>query len=162
MDLIDLDYVIVSSPPIDICSSSVGISKPIHVPYKSGSPPQGSHVTVFPSSAPVPIMHATYNSGGLGTHGCTPMSYESMDNVDTLEKPSSHRVTRIKSLQQSAYAIKELVNGKVHLNNSPSCPHTPYVFYTEKFWLIEGKISLLMMLFWLMRQKKKKVAKLEL
>ncbi|KAI4318970.1 hypothetical protein MLD38_032622 [Melastoma candidum] len=113
LDLIEQDYVIVSSPPMDARSSSVGTSKPISVPYKSGSLPQESHVTGFPSSAPVPIINAAYNCGGLEGHGCNPLSYESMDNVDTLEKPSSHRVIRIKSLQQSAYAIKELVNGKI-------------------------------------------------
>ncbi|KAI4341850.1 hypothetical protein MLD38_026524 [Melastoma candidum] len=113
LDLIDQDYVIVSGPPMDVCSSSIGTSRPINVPYKSGSPPQESRVTGFPSSAPVPIMHAAYNCGGLEGHGNNPLSFESMDNVDTLEKPSSHRVTRIKSLQQSAYAIKELVNGKI-------------------------------------------------
>ncbi|XP_022745054.1 serine/threonine-protein kinase ATG1c-like isoform X2 [Durio zibethinus] len=88
LDLIDQDYVLVSGPPVDVSSSSASTSKPNHIPYKS--------------------------ERSLESQSSTPgTSQGSMDIGDTLEQPSSHRMTRIKSLQQCASAITELVHEKV-------------------------------------------------
>lgn len=78
-----------------------------------------------PLSPPVPIIGTTnintHRIGSLDSSGSAPgTSLESMDLGDVLEKPSSHCMTRIKSLEQSASAIKELVNEKASRNLSYS------------------------------------------
>ncbi|PON59921.1 Serine/threonine protein kinase [Parasponia andersonii] len=116
LEFIDQDYVLVSGPPIDVASSSASASNPSHFPYKSDSPPKASVATV--STAPLPIIGAANSnicrmeslesqSSGPGT------SQGSTDIVDTMEQPSAHCMTRLKSLQKCASAITELVNEKI-------------------------------------------------
>ncbi|WJZ99969.1 hypothetical protein VitviT2T_018371 [Vitis vinifera] len=70
------------------------------------------------SSAPMPIAGAgitnTCYTGSLESHSSAPSgtSQGSMDIGDALEQPSTHCMTRIKSLQQCASVIIELVNEK--------------------------------------------------
>lgn len=117
LDLIDQDYVLVSGPPMDTSSSSTSISKPTHIPRSS----ERALISVpkyTTSSAPVPIIGAANSKishiGSLESRSSAPgTSLGSMDMVDALEQPSTHCMTRIKSLQRCASAITELVNVKV-------------------------------------------------
>lgn len=116
LELIDQDYVLVSGPPIEASYTSTSASKPSHFPYKSESPSKASLATV--SSAPMPITRAASNTlcpiGSLESQSSAPgTSHGSMDVVDALEQPSTHCMTRVKSLQKCACAITELVNEKV-------------------------------------------------
>ncbi|KAK7390519.1 hypothetical protein VNO78_25827 [Psophocarpus tetragonolobus] len=116
LENIDQEYVLVSGPPIDISSSSVGASRPSHTPYRSGSLPQESSCTITRLSAPMPIVGVPANSvcqiGSSGSQDSAPgTSLGSMDTGD--EQPSAHCMTRVKSLQQCASAITELVNEKM-------------------------------------------------
>lgn len=116
LELIDQDYVLVSGPPIDVSTPSASVFKPSHFPYRSESPSKTSLANI--STAPLPIIGAVNNdicrmgspesqSSGPGT------SQGSMDVGDALEQPSTHCMTRLKSLQKCASAITELVNEKV-------------------------------------------------
>ncbi|KAL6342548.1 hypothetical protein AAG906_012400 [Vitis piasezkii] len=78
--------------PMDVSSSSAIASKPSHSQCKSRSAPLTSVNMKTKSSAPMPILC-------LGTFGT---SQGSMDIGDALEQPSTHRMTRIKSLRQCA------------------------------------------------------------
>ncbi|KAK3406922.1 hypothetical protein EUGRSUZ_K03054 [Eucalyptus grandis] len=114
MELID-DYVLVPGPPLDVSSSSLSASKTSQFPFKSDSPPQASHEVAFPSSAPVSIgllrRGNIYQMGSVGSSTVARgTSFESMDNVDALERPSSHCMMRIMLLQQFTSIIKQLVN----------------------------------------------------
>ncbi|XP_020233047.1 serine/threonine-protein kinase ATG1c [Cajanus cajan] len=116
LENIDQEYVLVSGPPMDVSSSSVGASRPSHTTYRSGSLPQESSSTINRLSAPMPIVGVPTNSicqiGSSGSQDSAPgTSLGSMDTGD--EQPSAHCMTRVKSLQQSASAITELVNEKV-------------------------------------------------
>ncbi|TKY63311.1 Serine/threonine-protein kinase ATG1 [Spatholobus suberectus] len=116
LENIDQEYVLVSGPPIDVSSSSVGASRPSHTPYRSGSLPQESSSTITRLSAPMPIVGVPTNSicqiGSSGSQDSAPgTSLGSMDTGD--EQPSAHCMTRVKSLQQCASAITELVNEKM-------------------------------------------------
>ncbi|KAL5809239.1 hypothetical protein ACOSQ3_029930 [Xanthoceras sorbifolium] len=118
LDLIDQDYVLVSGPPMDVSSSSTSISKPSHIPNKSESPLLTSIADNTTSSAPMPIVGASKSNfcriGSLDSQNSAPgTSLGSMDTGDALEQPSTHCMTRIKSLQQCASAITELVHGKI-------------------------------------------------
>ncbi|RVW61733.1 Serine/threonine-protein kinase ATG1c [Vitis vinifera] len=85
-ELVDHDYVFVSGPPMDVSSSSAIASKPSHSQCKLGSAPLTSVNMKTKSSAPMPIAG-------------------SMDIGDALEQPSTHCMTRIKSLQQCASSL---------------------------------------------------------
>ncbi|KAL3717107.1 hypothetical protein ACJRO7_008651 [Eucalyptus globulus] len=79
------------------------------------SPPQASHEVAFPSSAPVSIGLLSrgniYQTGSVGSSTVARGTlFESMDNVDALEKPLSRCMMRIMSLEQFASIIKQLVN----------------------------------------------------
>ncbi|XVF55188.1 hypothetical protein PTKIN_Ptkin06aG0016800 [Pterospermum kingtungense] len=118
LELIDQDYVLVSGPPMDVSSSSTSTSKPNHNPYKSESPPIIPFTNKNASAAPIPIIGATNvnisHAGSLESQSSAPgTSQGSMDIGDALEQPSSHCMTRIKSLQQCASAITELVHEKI-------------------------------------------------
>ncbi|XP_030521373.1 serine/threonine-protein kinase ATG1c-like isoform X2 [Rhodamnia argentea] len=117
MELID-DYVLVPGPPLDVSSSSLSASKTSQFPFKSDSPPQASHEVAPPSSVPVPIGPLSrgniFRTGSIGNPTVAQgTSFESMDNVDAFEKPLSHCMTRITSLQQFASIIKQLMNEKM-------------------------------------------------
>ncbi|KAH1256803.1 Serine/threonine-protein kinase ATG1c [Glycine soja] len=116
LENIDQEYVLVSGPPIDVSSSSVGASRPSHTPYRSGSLPQESSSTITRLSVPMPIVGVPSNSicqiGSSGSQDSAPgTSLGSMDTGD--EQPSAHCMTRVKSLQQCASSITELVNEKM-------------------------------------------------
>ncbi|XP_022983329.1 serine/threonine-protein kinase ATG1c-like [Cucurbita maxima] len=113
-DLIDQDYVIVSGPPMDDTSSTLAsASKPIPS-RKSQSPPQSSIRLGTAVTAPMPIIGkattSSYRMGSLGSQSSAPGS---MDIEDTLEQPSANCRARVKSLQQSASTITELVKEKI-------------------------------------------------
>ncbi|XP_052172956.1 serine/threonine-protein kinase ATG1c-like [Diospyros lotus] len=119
LELIDQDYVFVSGPPVDVSSSSASASKLSPLPCKLESPQQESANINSMSTAPMPIIGATGRRvgyiGSLDSHSSAPSgtSQGSMDMRDTLEQPSTNCMTRIKSLQRCASAIKELVNEKI-------------------------------------------------
>lgn len=99
-------------------SSSASTSKPKHTPYKLESPPLIPFTSNITSTAPVPIVGATninvYHVGSFESQSSAPgTSPGSIDVGYALEQPSSHCITRIKSLQQCASAITELVYEKV-------------------------------------------------
>lgn len=121
LENIDQDYVLVSGPPMDISSSSVNAPKPGHSQYRSGSFPQESSNTINRLSAPMPIVGVPTNSicqiGSSSSQDSAPgTSHGSMDTGD--EQPSANCMTRVKSLQQCASAITELVNEKVNVAKS--------------------------------------------
>ncbi|KAG6580516.1 Serine/threonine-protein kinase ATG1c, partial [Cucurbita argyrosperma subsp. sororia] len=113
-DLIDQDYVIVSGPPMDDTSSTLAsASKPIPS-RKSQSPPQSSIRLGTAVTAPMPIIgRATTSSYRMGSLGSQSSAPGSMDIEDTLEQPSANCRARVKSLQQSASTITELVKEKI-------------------------------------------------
>ncbi|KAK2379061.1 Protein kinase superfamily protein [Trifolium repens] len=116
LENIDQEYVLVSGPPMDVSSSSVNASKPSHSLFRSGSFPQESSNTITRLSAPMQIVGASTNSmcqiGSSGSQDSAPgTSHGSMDTGD--EQPSTNCMTRVKSLQQYASAITELVNEKI-------------------------------------------------
>ncbi|XVF76697.1 hypothetical protein PTKIN_Ptkin13bG0287300 [Pterospermum kingtungense] len=118
LELIDQDYVLVSGPPIDVSSSSTSTSMPNHIPYKSESPPQIPFTNKTASTAPLPIIGATNvnicHVGSSESQSSAPgTSQGSVESGDALEQPSSHCMTRIRSLQQCASAITELVHEKI-------------------------------------------------
>ncbi|XP_059462546.1 serine/threonine-protein kinase ATG1c-like isoform X2 [Corylus avellana] len=93
-------------------------SKPSHSPYKSQSPPEAVFNMTAKSSSPMPIIGAQSSKmcpiGSLESQSSAPgTSQGSVDMGDTLEQPSTHCMTRIKSLQQCASAIKDLINEKI-------------------------------------------------
>ncbi|RVX01272.1 Serine/threonine-protein kinase ATG1c [Vitis vinifera] len=83
-----------------------------------GSAPLTSVNMKTKSSAPMPIAGVgitnTCYTRSLESHSSAPSetSQGSMDIGDALERPSTHCITRIKSLQQCASIITELVNEK--------------------------------------------------
>ncbi|KAL6329646.1 hypothetical protein AAG906_026371 [Vitis piasezkii] len=81
--------------PMDVSSSSAITSKPSHSQCKSAVPSN--------------ILLESHSSAPFGT------SQGSMDIGDALEQPSTHRMTRIKSLQQCASVITELLGGQLML-----------------------------------------------
>lgn len=113
LELVDQDYVLVSSPPVDVSSST-------SAPSKLGGPPltPGNNINST-VSAPVPIIVAATSKEGhicsLGSHSTAPSgtSLGSLDIRDASERPSTDCMTRIKSLQSFASTITELVNDKV-------------------------------------------------
>lgn len=120
LENIDQDYVLVSGPPIDVSvsSSSVSASKPSNFPFRSGGSIHESSNIIDRVSAPMPIIGVATGStcqiGSSGSLDSAPgTSHASMDTGD--EQPSAHCMTRIKSLQQCASTITELVNEKVNL-----------------------------------------------
>ncbi|XP_057971041.1 serine/threonine-protein kinase ATG1c-like [Malania oleifera] len=119
LELSDQDYVFVSGPPMDVSSSSVSASKPSHSPCISESPQPVSLNMNNTSTAPMQIVGAvdgkTCCIGSLESQSSAPSgtSHGSMDIGDAMEQPSNHCMTRIKSLQQCASAIKDLVNEKI-------------------------------------------------
>ncbi|PNY08701.1 serine/threonine kinase family protein [Trifolium pratense] len=137
LENIDQEYVLVSGPPMDVSSSSVNASKPSHSLFRSGSFPQESSNTITRLSAPMQIVGASTNSmcqiGSSGSQDSAPgTSHGSMDTGD--EQPSTNCMTRVKSLQQYASAITELVNEKAAsaMEGSPSQEASRYRRSTSK------------------------------
>ncbi|KAH8485015.1 hypothetical protein H0E87_026693 [Populus deltoides] len=118
LELIDQDYVIVSGPPLDVSSSTASTSKPSNAQCKSESPPRAPAYINTTPSVPVPIISTANKNlclfGSLEIPSSAPGTSEgSVDLGDALEQPSTHCMTRIKSLQQCASAITELVLEKI-------------------------------------------------
>lgn len=114
----DQDYVLVSGPAEDIPSSSSNSSKPYNFPFKSQSPPVELFNRSISSTAPMPIIGATGNSigrfGSLDSQNSAPStSHGSLDLGDAFEQPSTHSLTRIRSLRKCAATITELVHERV-------------------------------------------------
>ncbi|KAF9665133.1 hypothetical protein SADUNF_Sadunf16G0090400 [Salix dunnii] len=121
MELIDQDYVLVSGPPLDVSSSTTSVSKPCNAQCKSESPPRATAYINTTPSVPMPITGTAnknlYLVGSLEIPGSAPGTSEgSVDLGDAFEQPSTHCMTRIKSLQQCASAITELVLEKMKEN----------------------------------------------
>ncbi|KAJ7950250.1 Kinase family protein [Quillaja saponaria] len=120
LETIDQDYVIVSGPSMEVSSSSLSASKRSLSPRRSESPTQVSSNTNTTSSAPMPIIGTatsnTFHIGSSESQGSAPgTSQGSVDTKDALENPSTHCMIRIKSLQQCASAIRELVTEKIEV-----------------------------------------------
>jgi serine/threonine-protein kinase ULK/ATG1 len=118
LELIEQDYVIVSGPPLDVSSSTASTSKPSNAQCKSESPPRAPAYINTTPSVPMPIISTANKNlclfGSLEIPSSAPGTSEgSVDLGDALEQPSTHCMTRIKSLQQCASAITELVLEKV-------------------------------------------------
>lgn len=132
------DYVIVSGPSMDVSSHSTCNSKPSNDKYQD--PLQTSANTTNPSSAVESIDGATdintHRTGSFNCYGSTSgTSLESVDLRDVFPKPSTHCMARIKSLQQCASAIKELVNEKAS--------HCMNYFLTTQKHILEGNFKTL-------------------
>ncbi|XP_050212504.1 serine/threonine-protein kinase ATG1c isoform X2 [Mercurialis annua] len=115
LESIDQDYVLVSGPPLNVSSSSASTSKPSHIGPKSHN---SSPAAVNFNTAPMQISGTVDSNlcpvGSLGSRSsATRTSQESTDSGDVMEQPSTHCLTRIRSLQQCASAISELVHAKV-------------------------------------------------
>lgn len=115
------DYVFVPDSPLDVSAPSASLSKPRLSPTKSELPLPASLGVSSRFSALVPIVSPSirYPSGD-GTldsqSSATPgTSQGSMDTADYLEQPSSDSITRLKSLQECAASVKELVNEMVYI-----------------------------------------------
>lgn len=120
MELIVRDYVLVSGPPIDMSSSSVCASKPSHLSYKPESPQASENTNTVLSASMLNVGVEASKTGrieDITTQSSAPgTSQGSMDAEDALEPSSIHCMMRIRSLQQSASVITELVNEKVDLD----------------------------------------------
>ncbi|CAH8265103.1 unnamed protein product [Arabidopsis lyrata] len=117
-DSMDQDFVLVSGPPVDMPSSSSSSSKPYNFPFKSQSPPVELFNRSISSTAPMPIIGATGNSigrfGSLDSQNSAPStSHGSLDLGDAFEQPSTHSLTRIRSLRKCAASIAELVHERI-------------------------------------------------
>ncbi|XP_043701702.1 serine/threonine-protein kinase ATG1c-like isoform X2 [Telopea speciosissima] len=119
LEFIDQDYVLVSGFSVEVSASSISTSRSRHSPSKSKSSQVASVSNNTTSSAPMPIIGAvvrnTCGGGSMDSYSSAPSgaSQGSMDIGDAVEQPSSHCLTRIRSLQQCASAITELVNDKI-------------------------------------------------
>ncbi|CAI0471177.1 unnamed protein product, partial [Linum tenue] len=119
LESIDLDYVLVSGPLLDVSSSLAGNSKPSQIPFKSESAPQTSGHLIPRPTALVPLV-GTGNPttlariASIDCPGSAPgTSQGSTDVGSSLEQPSPDCMTRIKSLKQCASTITELVQEKI-------------------------------------------------
>ncbi|KAI3912518.1 hypothetical protein MKW98_020980 [Papaver atlanticum] len=116
LENIDLEYVLVPVHSMEDSSLSSNASRVHHLPCKSDS---SSTVSLCKNSVPVPITGTgtknTYEAGSMESHNSLPSgsSQGSMDVGDALEQSYARCLTRIRSLQQSASAITELVNQKI-------------------------------------------------
>ncbi|XP_026414313.1 serine/threonine-protein kinase ATG1c-like isoform X1 [Papaver somniferum] len=116
LENIDLEYVLVPVHSMEDSSLSSNASRVHHLPCKSDS---SSTVSLCKNSVPVPISGTgtknTYEAGSMESHNSLPSgsSQGSMDVGDALDQSYARCMTRIRSLQQSASAITELVNQKI-------------------------------------------------
>ncbi|URD72303.1 hypothetical protein MUK42_08642 [Musa troglodytarum] len=118
LELVDQDYVLVPGPPLLMSLSSVSPSRRSNSPCKS----EGSPITspnVRPSSAPMPISGAAVSNApairSLGSCGspASETSHGSINMSDAVEQPSGHFMTRIRSLQQFASVITDVIKEKI-------------------------------------------------
>ncbi|KNA15938.1 hypothetical protein SOVF_093500 [Spinacia oleracea] len=119
LEFTDQDYVLVSGdtgPPSDASATSPNMCKPSPSPIKSELPFPTSFGLSSISSAPVPIVGPSIRYPScidiIDNQSSVPSgtSQGSMDAPGGLEQPSSDSITRLKSLQECAASVKELVN----------------------------------------------------
>lgn len=116
-ELIAQEYVMVSNPPLDMSSSDCA-SELNHLPSKVEYPLLGGNVINSKPNVPVKLVAATTKescNGCLDNHGPAP-SGTSLGSIcirEHPEQPSTDSVSRIKSLQNCASTITQLVNEKV-------------------------------------------------
>ncbi|XP_068668773.1 serine/threonine-protein kinase ATG1b-like [Aristolochia californica] len=119
LEFIDQDYVLVLGPPVEVSSSSMVAKQPRHSPSKLENSSLTSVNNHTGLSAPMPITGAIARNplgfGSLGSNSPAPSgaSQGSTEMIEALEQPSNHCMTRIRSLQQCALAISELVNERI-------------------------------------------------
>ncbi|CAN6471615.1 unnamed protein product [Victoria cruziana] len=110
------DYVIVPGPPAEVSSSSGSLCQTAKLPSRSGGSP-GKSINKATLSSPMPIAGVMIGNtcGSLGSNSSAPSatSLGSVDIGDVLEQPSTDCLTRIRSLQQCASAISEIVTEKI-------------------------------------------------
>lgn len=114
--------MLVPGPPLEMSSSSVSAVEPHNLPGKFGGSPVTSR-KVSASSAPVPItgapLSARHAIGSLENRSspASGTSQGSMDTADATEQSSAHSMVRIRSLQQCAYVMTELVREEVNFSS---------------------------------------------
>ncbi|XP_038721640.1 serine/threonine-protein kinase ATG1c-like isoform X2 [Tripterygium wilfordii] len=117
LESIDQDYVLVSGPPMDSSSTLATASRPSHMKSTLDGPPLASVNRNISPSVPMPIIGAmnnnTYYIGSLESRSSAPGTSQGSMDIGDLEQPSTHSVTRVKSLRQFASAVTELVHEKV-------------------------------------------------
>ncbi|PWA62484.1 Protein kinase, ATP binding site-containing protein [Artemisia annua] len=112
LEFIEQEYVLVSGPLVD-APSVASVSKVSQLASKT--PSRDIHST---SSAPLPIIGGTKSkmiyAGSFESQCSAPSgtSHGSIDLIDASEQPPTDSLARIKSLQDCASAISELVNVK--------------------------------------------------
>ncbi|KAK1354669.1 serine/threonine-protein kinase ATG1c [Heracleum sosnowskyi] len=116
-ELIAQEYVMVSNPPLDMSSSDCA-SELNHLPSKVEYPLSSGNITNLKPIAPVKLTAATTKESCNGcseNHGLAPSgtSLGSFRISESPEQPSMDSVSRIKSLQNCASTITQLVNEKV-------------------------------------------------
>ncbi|XP_072985246.1 serine/threonine-protein kinase ATG1c [Typha latifolia] len=118
LEFVDQDYVIVSGPAPEISTSPVSAFRTRNSPCKSeGSPIRSPRFSAV--STPMEITGAPISRprsiGSLGSHSspASGTSQGSTDMGDHLDQPSAHFMTRIRSLQQYASVITELVKEEI-------------------------------------------------
>ncbi|XP_021738034.1 serine/threonine-protein kinase ATG1c-like isoform X2 [Chenopodium quinoa] len=105
----------VNSHSRDVSTSSASMSKPSLAPIKSELPNTTSLGLSSRLSAPVPIVgpsvrYPSFIDANDNQSSVPPVSSQgSTDGEDGLEQPSGDSVTRLKSLQECAASVKELV-----------------------------------------------------
>ncbi|KAF3780284.1 Serine/threonine-protein kinase [Nymphaea thermarum] len=106
------DYVIVPGPPVEVSSSAGSVCHAANLPSRSGGSP-GKSMKDATLSSPMPIAGVMMGNtcGSLGSNSSAPSgtSLGSVDIGDASEQPSTDCVTRIRSLQQCASAISEII-----------------------------------------------------
>ncbi|CAL9136728.1 unnamed protein product [Musa textilis] len=118
LEFVDQDYVLVPGPPLEMSSSSVSPSRPSNSPFKSESSPIISP-NFSASSAPMPITGAAVGHADAlrNLESCgspaSGTSHGSMDMADVSEQSPAHFMMRIRSLQQFASVIKDVVKEKI-------------------------------------------------
>ncbi|XP_031486063.1 serine/threonine-protein kinase ATG1c-like isoform X2 [Nymphaea colorata] len=110
------DYVIVPGPPVEVSSSAGSVCQAANLPSRSDGS-QGKSMKDATLSSPMPIAGVMMGNmyGSLGSNSSAPSgtSLGSVDIGDVSEQPSTDCVTRIRSLQQCASAISEIVTEKI-------------------------------------------------
>lgn len=113
LDLVDPDYIMVFGPALKMPSSSLSFPESRNSPCIQEKSPinSGLNAPVPNVGAAITKIHTSGNLEGRSSPG-SGTSQGSLDMGDTIEQPSVHRITRIRSLQQCSSVISELVKGE--------------------------------------------------
>lgn len=125
LEFSDQDYVIVPEPLLDVSSPSTKPKQSLPPTISQLTYPTSSSVKSKPSALVPIIGHSirySWCTGSLDSQSsAAPVaSLASLDTVDSYEQPSSDTITRLKSLQESATSVKELVYEMVVFSSSHS------------------------------------------